>query len=294
MQLTWDHNKNAHLADIVVKPKSNLKVWWQCDRCPQGHPHEWQAQVQQRSTSAEAGSDCPFCAGHAVCSHNSLATLAPHIALDWDYAANKLTPHDYTSNCQERASWRCHICGHEWDVKINSRVCYSSGCPACYARRAGYKADGTRTSHPTLAQTDHPMMAQFDHARNAQYGLDWNKITCGSNKLVHWICHKCPMGHTHRWTVSPHRRSYGSTGCPYCSCKKACQCNCLQTHCPEIAAEWDHSRNECTPSDYLPSSVALVWWKATDRPSWQQTIASRTKRTLNRARQAVQASNAAC
>ena len=245
--------------------------------------------MRRRSTSAEAGNDCPFCVGRVVCSHNSLATLAPHIALDWDYAANKLTPHDYTSKCQERASWRCHICGHEWDVKISSRVSNSSGCPACYAERGGCKADGTRTSHPTLAQTDHPMMAQFDHARNAQDGLDPQKITCGSSKHVHWVCHKCPLGHPHRWTVSPNNRFQKPRGCPYCGHKKACQCNCLQTHCPEVAAEWDRDRNEGTPSDYLPRSTNLVWWRASHRPSWQQTIAQRTDHTLKRAKQAVKA-----
>ena len=243
--------------------------------------------VRSRSTSKVAGNDCPFCAGKAVCSHNSLATLAPHIALDWDYAANKLTPHDYSWKCNKQASWRCHVCGHEWDVRINSRVTHSSGCPACYTRRRGCTADGIRTSQTTLAQTDHPMMAQFDHARNAQYGLDLNKITCGSHKRVHWICHKCPMGQTHRWTASPNSRFYNLRGCPYCRCRKACLCNCLQTHCPEIAAEWDHDRNQLTPSAYLPRSRDLVWWKASGRPSWQQAIFRRTDRTLKVARQAV-------
>ena len=133
LQLTWDHKKNALLGEIIIKPKFDLKVWWRCDKCPQGHPHEWQARVKQRSTSTEA--DCPYCAEKAVCRHNSLATLAPQLALDWDYAANKLTPHFHTWMAMKRVGWKCHVCGHEWVVSIYHRVSKKRGCPECFANR---------------------------------------------------------------------------------------------------------------------------------------------------------------
>lgn len=78
--------------------------------------------------------------------------------------------------------------------------------------------DGTRTSHPSLAATSHPMMLQYDYALNALAGLDPAKIKCGSHKQVHWICHNCPKGQVHRWTVSPNQRfhHHKGRGCPYC------------------------------------------------------------------------------
>lgn len=110
LQKEWDHAKNSHLGSIVVTPGSHRKAWWKCDKCPHGKPHEWEAQVNGRS----AGRDCPFCSSVAVCSHNSLATLTPHIAKEWDYAANELTPDNYTWKSNALASWECHICSHHW------------------------------------------------------------------------------------------------------------------------------------------------------------------------------------
>lgn len=79
LQLQWHPVKNAHLKGVVIKPGSGRVVWWTCDQCPDGHPHEWEAQVNSRSR----GSGCPCCAGRAVCAHNSLATKAPEVAAQW-------------------------------------------------------------------------------------------------------------------------------------------------------------------------------------------------------------------
>lgn len=281
LQREWDHPKNSHLGSIVVTPQSNRKAWWKCDKCPHGKSHEWESIVQARSV----GCDCPFCASVAVCSHNSLATLAPHIAKEWDHAANDVTPDDCTWRSSITASWVCHVCSHRWATSICSRVKLNSGCPECYAARRGHKKDGTRTSHPTLAATSHPMMLQFDYALNRVAGLDPDKIKCGSHKRVHWICYDCPKGQVHRWTVSPNVRFHHNRGCPYCGNKKACKCNSLQTRCPEIAAEWDYSKNAKTPNDYLAYSQDVVWWTSPQRPTWQQSIKTRTPHRLRDASQ---------
>ena len=281
LQREWDHAKNSHHGSIVVTPGSNRKAWWKCDKCPHGKSHEWESQVNSRSE----GCDCPFCSSVAVCSHNSLATLAPHIAKEWDYAANGFTPDDYTWKSNVLASRECHICRHQWDVCICRRVIENTGCPECYEARRGHKKDGTRTSHPTLAATSHPMMQQYDYALNALAGFDPAKIKCGSHKRVHWICYNCPKGHLHRWTVSPNQRFHKTRGCPYCMNKKPCKCNSLQTRCPEIAAEWDYSKNAKTPDDYFAYSGHVVWWTSPQRPNWQQSI---KRRTLHRLRDASQ------
>ncbi len=285
MQQEWDHAKNAHYGNAVIKPQSNRSVWWKCDKCPLGHPHVWEARVFSRTE----GCNCPFCSSRAVCSHNTLATLAlatlpPHIALEWDYNENLLTPDDYTWKSGEQASWRCQTCDHQWAVSIHSRVRKNTFCPECYDARRGLKADGTRTSHPTLANTSHPMMAQFDYARNASEGLDPEEIKCCSHKLVLWICFDCPKRHIHRWTVSPNQRFPKGRGCPYCKHKQACVCNSLQTRCPEIASEWDYNKNAKTPHDYLASSTDEVWWITSDGTSWLQVIDRRTGAYMRRAR----------
>ena len=79
LQKQWDHAANQCLGDVIIKPYSNRKVWWQCDQCPDGHPHSWFAVVSNRSN----GAGCPQCSGRLVCKHNSLRTKAP---LGWSWS----------------------------------------------------------------------------------------------------------------------------------------------------------------------------------------------------------------
>jgi len=154
LQREWDHTRNCHLGGIVVKPFSTAKVWWRCDKCPDGKPHQWETEVRCRSE----GCDCPFCSSHAVCTHNSLASLAPHIAKDWDYAGNDLTPSHHTWKSEKVVSWKCHVCSHRWDVGIAGRVNESTVCPECYNARRGFKRDGTRwyKNQPSIIGCDKP------------------------------------------------------------------------------------------------------------------------------------------
>ena len=48
----WNYNKNGDLTPQDVKPKSNKKVWWICDK-----GHEWQASIKNRVN----GTGCPIC-----------------------------------------------------------------------------------------------------------------------------------------------------------------------------------------------------------------------------------------
>ena len=48
----WNYNKNGDLTPQDVKPKSNKKVWWICDK-----GHEWEAYIYNRVN----GSGCPIC-----------------------------------------------------------------------------------------------------------------------------------------------------------------------------------------------------------------------------------------
>lgn len=52
----WHPTKNGSVAPEQVKPRSNLRAWWQCLKDP-SHP-AWQATVDNRTTH---GSGCPQC-----------------------------------------------------------------------------------------------------------------------------------------------------------------------------------------------------------------------------------------
>ena len=53
----WNYEKNIGLTPIDVKPNSDKKVWWKCQR-----GHEWQTRISHRN----AGSGCPICRKNKV------------------------------------------------------------------------------------------------------------------------------------------------------------------------------------------------------------------------------------
>jgi len=285
LQQQFDRVQNAHLGNIVIAKFSALQVAWSCDQCPNGYPHKW---VQKPCIRA-ANDGCPFCSGRRACRHNSLATKSNAAAASWDYSANEGTPDDYTAGSNYRATWNCQDCGLTWQTRIKSRALKGTGCPHCYKLRCGRKADGSRTSHPTLrgASGDHPLMADWDKDANEKAGLHPENIKLRSHIQVNWICRKCPLGLLHLYKAMPLDRTQKCSGCPYCAAKKVCKCNSLQTHFPETAQEWHFDRNQGTPGDYTARSSQVVWWKTAERGSWQQKIYCRThpnwKRQYDRA-----------
>ena len=274
LQEQWDHAANAHLGNMDIKPHSHKKVWWTCDQCPDGHLHNWEAAVHNRT----AGTTCPQCSGHKVCKHNSLATMAPLIAVKRDYKANVATPDSVLAQSNHAVAWHCDLCGDKWNASRNARVCKNKrGCPKCgdsARRKKGVK-------HPTFAEWQSPhskaVLAEWDHERNAPQDNFPHNITLKSSKQIFWLCCKCPAGLKHSWTAKPSTRTGRSkSGCPFCAGMAACKCNSLPSLYPDIAAEWDYAKNPKQPSDYTASSTAEAWWTSPQGRSWQQTINSRT------------------
>ncbi len=46
LQQQWDHQKNAHLGNIIITHHTKRIVSWRCSDCPDGHPHEWETSVK--------------------------------------------------------------------------------------------------------------------------------------------------------------------------------------------------------------------------------------------------------
>ena len=272
LQKQWNHAANARLGSIVVKPKSSKKAWWICDKCPNGHQHSWYAPVYSRTN----GSCCPLCMGRKVCQHNSLATKAPEVAAQWDYEKNDGTPDSVVAMSNQGLGWLCAACGHRWRATVLNRVSKNTGCPQCaeYARRK-------KTKHPTFAECRDPevtaLLSEWDQRRNTAENNFPDNTTLRSHKQIWWLCTKCPAGQEHSWSAPPYSRT-GSikSGCAVCAGHVACRCNSLQALYPDIAAEWDHSKNEGQPSDYVANSHHLAWWSSPQRGSWQQVITVRS------------------
>ena len=114
LQQQWHADKNMHLGPVKIKPQSNIKAVWQCNKCPAGQPHIWTAVVSKRTQ----GSQCPFCCNRLVCLHNSLAAAASDAAQYWNHSKNEKTPGRMLAGSHFRAEWKCPTCAWEWEAPI--------------------------------------------------------------------------------------------------------------------------------------------------------------------------------
>ena len=188
--------------------------------------------------------------------------------MHWDTAKNPGSPHDYTARSGHQAHWLCNKCGHGWQARIADRVKYGNGCPHCASTRQ-------RRRLPTVTASSSSMKQYWDSQRNAEQGLDPDAITIGSRQTASFVCDKCMKAQAHRWTARV-VHVFRGRGCPYCSGRRVCNCNSLQTLRPALAAEWCYALNAGTPGDYTAQSHEEVWWQNDKRGRWKDSINARS------------------
>ena len=122
----WDNDKNKGINPETLRPGSNRKVWWVCDR-----GHSFKQDIVSRTTNK---SGCPYCSGHKVLQgFNDLATTHPDLAQQWNCEKNgNLTPYQVSCNSHRNIWWICDI-GHTWVSNVYSRK-IGNGCPECSKR----------------------------------------------------------------------------------------------------------------------------------------------------------------
>ncbi len=245
----WHPTKNTPLTPRDVTPGSSKKVWWLCKK-----GHEWETYVKCRSK----GYGCPYCSGRYPTDSNNLEAVNPQLAKQWHPIKNApLTPRDVKSCSRKKVWWKCSK-GHEWEAVISDRG--RNGCPYCSGRRVS-KDNCLQVVKPRLAREWHPV-------KNAP--LTPKTVTTSYFRKVWWICRK-----GHEWEMTIYNRSEGQ-GCPYCSGRRVCKENCLQTINPLLAREWHPTRNiPLTPRDVTHGSAKKVWWMCEKHHEWEAEIASR-------------------
>ena len=247
----WDSENNT-LTPSQVTCSSRVMAYWQCSE-----GHLWKAAVCDRSK----GGGCPICHNKKVLpGYNDLLTLNPDLANEWAYEINTLLPTQVTPGSEKKVWWRCEK-GHYWQALISNRNA-GRGCPYCIGFSALAGFNDLQTLMPDLAR---------------EWNLDKNKllptqVTMMSNRIVWWNCEK-----GHLWKAHVYSRARG-TGCPYCENLVALAgFNDLQTLKPELAQEWDGKKNKFGPSQVMPGSGKLAWWKCGKGHSWKASVCSRAK-----------------
>ncbi|DBA98598.1 TPA: hypothetical protein ACH3X1_014393 [Trebouxia sp. C0004] len=275
LQKQWHEKPNMHLGDVLIRPGSDRKVWWSCHQCPDNFPHIWEATIASRTR----GSGCPFCKGTAICQHNTLARKAPEVALFWDAKKNHpMSPDHVTVNSHMRAHWKCSACSYEWQVSVLHKARGKTGCPKCAKAHAGRKADGTRQKHPTFAAAKHALVEQWDHDRNRENRHFPDNTTLRSSKLIWWKCHECPKGKVHSWQAQACSRTSPKkpTNCPCCAGHQLCECNSLETVCPDIAADFDVTKNGVTAAEVTSSATTKYSWLSDEPGAKKRSVDQRT------------------
>ena len=69
-----------------------------------GKVHSWQARASSR-TARKHPAGCPCCAGRKVCKCNSLDTVCPDTAADFDDKKNGVTAAEVTNSASPKYSW---------------------------------------------------------------------------------------------------------------------------------------------------------------------------------------------
>ena len=116
----WDADVNLKLGldPAKITLRSNKQVHWVCCKCAMEHLHRWAATPNDRTA---LNSGCPCCSGHQVCQCNSLRTIYPEVAKDWDYAKNDGTPDDYPAFAVKEVWWKSAAKG-SWQQTIAART----------------------------------------------------------------------------------------------------------------------------------------------------------------------------
>lgn len=245
----WHPTKNGDLTPFMFSSHSKYEAWW-IGECG----HEWKNSI----TVMTRGYGCPYCAGQRVLKgFNDLQTVYPEVAAQWHPTKNgKYTPDMFTYGSGHRAFWICHICGQEWQTRINARTVGKHGCPYCSHEKPIKGINDLPTLRPDL-------MKEWDYEKNI--GIEPSELMPNSNKRVWWKCSKC--GYSYHVLLSSRNKG---TGCKKCAGQVLLSgVNDLATLYPDIASEWDYEGNNgVAPSDVFPNDNKPYHWKCKLGHKW--------------------------
>ena len=248
----WNVSKNGCELPSNLKFKSNVPVWWVCEK-----NHEWKAAPSQRV----AGRGCPYCSHRRLISgETDLESLNPQLASEWHPIKNGDFKPSEVSSKNDKKVWWLGKCGHEWEARINDRA-RGRGCPYCAGKRLLVGFNDVASQHPNLKE-------EWDYSKNEKDATDY---VCGSKDRVWW---KCKKGH--EWQATIKDRVHG-TGCPYCAGRKVLiGFNDMATTAPDKAVYWHPDKNlPLTPQLITQNSNTKYWWKCPDCGyEWKTTASS--------------------
>ncbi len=258
----WDQEQNDALPCNITE-SSNQTFWWKCHVCG----HRWQSKVSNRFH----GNGCPACCGlqkmrqtkrtQGAIRNGSLAEKRPDWLAEWDYNKNTISPEETAEKSNYRAWWICPK-GHSYSAIICNRTNLGRGCPICAGKQVLPGFNDLATKRPDIAK-------RWDYSKNP---CSPSEVLPGSNKKYYWLCE---LGHSYLSSVA-NLTSGATKGCPYCAGQKVLKgFNDLATLYPDIAKEWDASKNGKRADETTCGSKNSYWWECPNGHSYQARITHR-------------------
>lgn len=270
----WHPTKNGSLEPNNITYGSKKKVWWHLryddPETGKNFVFEWQASLNARV----CGNGCPFLTGQAVWKeYNDLETRYPDIAKQWHPTKNgNIHPSDISYASNKKYWWTDthidHVLGpikFEWEAKVVNRTLLGEGCPFIGNDRVWVGYNDLESQYPNIAAEWHP-------TKNGT--LTPKDVVYGSQKRVWWcIPYDDPETGRHfdfEWRAPINiRTGVGTndghqTGCPYLAPNPKVWkgYNDLESCCPDIAVEWNQTKNrKHSPDGVYKHSTKKVWWK---------------------------------
>lgn len=195
---------------------------------------------------------------------NDLESLFPILALQWDHNKNgPLKPSQVSHGSKKKVWWNCEK-GHEAFQSVAYRT-KSNRCPICSGKVLSIGFNDLATTHPELAAQWHP---------TKNIPITPSQVTAGSHKKAWWLCDE---GHS---TFQEIRHRVKTNRCAVCIGREVVQgFNDLATTHPELASEWNASKNAATRVDQVSfgSSAKQHWWTCSKGHDFRSAVAWRVQ-----------------
>lgn len=186
---------------------------------------------------------------------NSVASIYPIMATEWDYAKNYPVTPDMVARSSAKMYWWVCENGHGYRNSPNVRET-GVGCPICAKSKRVQTLNSQRILLNGSLKDNNPKLAtEWDYEKNYPHIPD--NFTEGSHKQVWWLC---PNSHSYYAYIDNRKKG---RGCPICSNRKiVIGVNDLATTMPLLVLDWDHERNnDITPNNTCAGSGKKLWWK---------------------------------
>ena len=177
---------------------------------------------------------------------NSIVVQMPQLLDEWDYERNgKIKPEFVSFGSNHEYYWICPKCSTSYLASAKKRSA-GDGCPYCAGKRVLSGVNDFATRYPEL-------LDEWDYDKNT---IAPNEIYGGGRNKVYF---KCTKGHSYKRKID---EKIKGQGCPFCAGKQVLSgFNDLLSQKPDLALDWDYSKNNVSPDKVHANSFKKYFWK---------------------------------